>query len=170
MLLPLSPSDWRSFRHAGVPPRVEADPIFVKCISLHPLDKIFSFQSFMELHRPVVVQRYYHLPIVPYELAMGPKFEKNLVLVGSRHCETHIFETVRLIFPVLSYMEFTRLVVGHCHLRHMGSLVGWKMGQIMDRCWTHIFETTAPVSSKLGEYELLSVYLCTVIIWATWAQ
>ena len=121
----------------------------------------------MELHKPVVVQRYCHLPIVPYELAMGQKFEKIWYKLGP-----DIVKPISLkpISPVLSYMEFTRLVVGHGYLRHTGSLMGRKMDQIMYQCWTHIFETTAPISSKLGEYELLSVYLCTVIFWATWAQ
>ena len=36
----------------------------------------------MELHKAVVVQRYCHLPIVPYELAMGQKFEKIWYKLG----------------------------------------------------------------------------------------
>ena len=29
------------------------------------------------MHRPIGGQRYGHLPIAPYELAMGQKFEKS---------------------------------------------------------------------------------------------
>ena len=74
---------------------------------------IYPIESFMDLSRPVVVQRHSYLPICT--------ILQKLVKSGStlaRLCGTHIFETAGWICTIRSSMELSRPVV----VQHQGHL------------------------------------------------
>ena len=78
--------------------------------------RIFSIPSSVDLFRPVVVHCHSHWRICPI---WACPWAKNLPQIGSSLCGTHISETARWIYSILSFMDLPRLVVvqRHSYLR-----------------------------------------------------